>query len=130
MAEKEVEILDLGSIKPSKRVFKVADKEIDVTVIPFEIMLDIADNLEMFQSLSKKELKGSELKSALKLLYDITIKVCKNADAKIDEVWLNRNIDVVQMFSLMAFIIKPLFEKLGDEENPLLAELFEGKSKE
>jgi len=130
MAEKEVEILDLGSIKPLKRVFKVADKEIDVTIIPFEIMLDIADNLEMFQSLSKKELKGSELKSALKLLYDITIKVCKNADAKIDEAWLNRNIDVVQMFSLMAFIIKPLFEKLGDEENPLLAELFEGKSKE
>jgi len=129
MAEKEVEILDLGSIKPAKRVFKIADKEIDVTIVPFEIMLDIAENLEMFQALSKKDLKGSEVKTALKLLYDITIKVCKNADSKIDEKWLNQQIDVVQMFSLMAFVIKPLFEKLGDEENPLLAGLFEGKSK-
>ena len=129
MAEKEVEILDLGSIKPARRVFKIADKEIDVTVIPFEIMLDIADNMEMFQALSKKELKGSEVKSALKLLYDITIKVCKNSDPKVDEKWLNQQIDVVQMFSLMAFVIKPLFAKLGDEENPLLAGLFEEKSK-
>ena len=117
------EILDLDVIKPPKRAFKLAGKEIDVTIIPFDVMLDIADNIDKFQSLDSQELKGEELKAILELLYRTTIKVCGHSDEKITEEWLKKNADVIQLISLMGFIIRPLFQKVADSKNLLAAGL-------
>ncbi len=124
------EILDLDVIKPKKRLVKLSGKEIDVTVIPFDIMIEIADNYDKFQALAleKGEIKGEELKAVLELLYKITINICGNSRPEITEDWLKKNVDLVQMLSLMGLIIKPLFDKVGDPKNLLAVGFGQGKS--
>lgn len=120
--ENKPEILDLDAIRPQKRYFKLSGKQIDITIMPFDVILDIAENMDKFQALNQGEAKGEDLKIAMKLLYNITLKVCKNADSEINEEWLTKNADIMQMIALMQFIIKPLLEKVGDSKNFLTVE--------
>lgn len=126
---KKPEILDLDAIKPAPRQVKLGEKQIDVTVIPFDVMLDVTENIDRFQVLAAGKAEsagGKELKSVLELLYRTTLKVCQHADPEVTQEWLSKNVDVIQMVTLMGFIVRPLFEKVGDSKNLLLAELVGG----
>ena len=129
------EILDLDAIKPKERKFKIGGKEIDVTVIPFDVMLDIVDNIDKFKlitanleepdKLSAGDLK--DIRELLQLLFDTTVKVCSNSNKAINKEWLQKNVDMTQMIKLLAFIIGPLMEKVADSKNLLAVELGGGQ---
>ncbi len=120
------EILDLDAIRPPERKIKLAGKEIDVTLVPFDAMLDILDNYEKFKALGttkEANLKGDELKSMMEWLYETTVKICGRSDDGITKEWLGENTDIVQMIALMGFVIQPLMEKLEQSKNLLAAGL-------
>ncbi len=118
-------VLDLDAVRPEKRVVKLAGKEIDVTVIPFECMLDIIDKLDSFQALEKDSADGAAVKGALEFLYQTTLRVCQVSDKKITDEWLREHADVVQMVQLMSFVVAPLMERISDSKNLLAAGLVE-----
>lgn len=120
------EILDLDAIRPPERKIKLAGKEIDVTLVPFDAMLDILDNYDKFKVLGtakEADLKGDELKSMMTWLYETTMKICARSDGEITKEWLEKNTDIVQMIALMGFVIQPLLEKLEQSKNLLAAGL-------
>jgi hypothetical protein len=118
-------VLDLDAVRPEKRIVKLAGKEIDVTVIPFECMLDIVDKLDTFQALEKNGADGPAVKGALEFLYKTTVRICQVADKKITEDWLREHADVVQMVQLMSFVVAPLMERISDSKNLLAVGLGE-----
>ncbi len=114
-------VLDLDAVRPEKRLVKLAGKEIDVSVIPFEVMLDIVDKLDSFEALEKDGSDGAAVKGALEFLYKTTLRVCQISDKGITEDWLREHTDVVQMVQLMTFVVAPLMERIGDSKNLLAA---------
>lgn len=120
------QILDLDAIRPPERKIKLAGKEIDVTLVPFDAMLDILDNYDKFKILGtaqEADLKGDELKDMMLWMYETTMKICGRSDGDITKEWLEKNTDIVQMISLMGFVIQPLLEKLEQSKNLLAAGL-------
>lgn len=120
-AKKGPAVLDLDAVRPEKRLVKLAGKEIDVTVIPFEVMLDIVDKLDSFQALEKDGSDGAAVKGVLEFLYKTMLRVCQVSDKSLTEDWLREHTDVVQMVQLMGFVVAPLLERISDSKNLLAA---------
>ncbi len=121
--EKTPQILDLDRLRPPKRAVRICGKEVDVTVIPFSVMLDICDGFERFQALGKGGLRGEDLKAVLTLLRETTKKVCAASPVEgLEADWVDK-LDIEQMIELMTFIVRPLFQKVADSKNLIAAGL-------
>lgn len=121
--EKTPQVLDLDRLRPAKRTVRVNGKDLDVTVIPFSVMMDICDGFDRFQALEKGELRGEDIKAVLTLLRETTQKACAaSPDAGLEPGWIDA-LDIGQMIALMTFVVRPLFEKVGESKNLLAAGL-------
>ena len=102
------EIVDLKTLKPEELVIRIADKNINISNIPFEIALDVIEKVD--------ELKEDENYSKRKLMLifqDIVIKVLHEADNSIDEKWVRKNVNGFQMMRLIDKIVNPILDGLG-----------------
>jgi hypothetical protein len=104
MTTKKPEILDLDKIVPELRIVKLAGKEIDVSKIPSEVTLSIAEKTDMLKSGSSE---------SFPVIFDMIIKICNatNPDDDITKEWLIRNTSMEQLLALMDFVMKPLRER-------------------
>lgn len=96
------EILDLDALVPERRIVKLAGKEIDVSVIPSGVILEI-------------EKKKSKLRSGgdetFDLMLDLVCKICKPSFPEIKPQWLIDRTDFNQLQALMEFVMAPIREK-------------------
>jgi hypothetical protein len=102
------EIIDLKTLKPDELIIRIADKNINISNIPFEIALDVIEKFD--------ELKEDENYSKRKLMFifqDIVIKVLHEADNSIDEKWVKKNVNGFQMMLLINKIVNPILDGLG-----------------
>jgi hypothetical protein len=102
------QILDLETLKPEELVVRVAGREIDISNIPFEIALDVLEQVD--------ELRGKEnytKRELLKIFQGIVINVLHAADESIDETWVRKNVNAFQMMRLIDRIVNPILDGLG-----------------
>lgn len=102
------EIVDLKTLKPDELIVRIADREITISNIPFEIALDVIEKVD--------ELKEDENYSKRKLLIifqDIVVKMLHEADNSIDEKWIQKNVNAFQMMRLIDKIVNPILDGLG-----------------
>lgn len=120
------EILDLDALQPPKRVVKFAGREIDVSIIPFEVYLLVARNVDKLNALEtgvtvgedgEVQADGEVVEDGLRLIYDIVERICA-VDG--DAGWV-RKLDAAQATSLIAFLIRPLFQRVAESKNALAA---------
>jgi hypothetical protein len=93
-------IVDFDKIIPDKRIAKIAGKEIDVSVIPARITLEVAKFRDGWLGMSSEELQQKSL--------EIVEKICKatDPDFDIEEVLDKTNFD--QLAAFMDFVMEPL----------------------
>ncbi|GAE27028.1 hypothetical protein JCM9140_3140 [Halalkalibacter wakoensis JCM 9140] len=98
------EILDLDKIIPKKRIVKLSGKEIDVSKIPSEVTLELAEKAEMLQSGSSE---------SFPMVFDMMIKICNatNQSEEVTKDWLVKNTSMEQLTVLMEFIMKPIRDR-------------------
>jgi hypothetical protein len=102
------EIVDLKILKPDELVIRIADKDINISNIPFEIALDIIEKMDELgeeENLSKRKL--------LSIFKDIVINVLHETDNSIDEKWVRKNVNAFQMMRLIDRIVNPILDGLG-----------------
>ena len=104
MASKQPEILDLDKLIPAKRIIKLAGKEIDVSKIPSEVSLELAEKADVLKS---------ESTESFPMIFDFVIKICNasNQDEKITKEWLVKNTSLEQLVALLEFVMKPIRER-------------------
>lgn len=103
------EILDLDKLKPKKRIVKLAGKEIDVSVIPSEVTLELAEKIDDIDMSSPK---------SFDLVFDMVIKICNvmNFDEKITKDWLIKNTSLEQLMAMLEFIMRPIRERADNTQ--------------
>ena len=102
------EIIDLKVLKPEELIVQIADKEINISNIPFEIALDVIEKMDELgeeNNISKRKL--------LSVFKDIAIQVLHDADNSIDEKWIRKNVNAFQMMRLIDKIVNPILDGLG-----------------
>ena len=106
-------ILDLDKIIPDKRIIKLAGKEIDVSVIPTRVSLEIIKNAEKF-----KDLTNNADDTLFDMVLDLTVKVIKPSFPEVSRDWLLDNTkDLFQLQKLLEFVLEPLQQQFGDQGN-------------
>ena len=103
-----MQVLDLDKFVPEEKIVKLGNKEFDITVVPFEISLQIYDLIPMIQNLEKGEITEEDYDKLFNILY----RILKNSNDEIDEKWLRKQINLSRFKELMPFIFSSVF---GDE---------------
>lgn len=104
----EDKIVDLDVIKPQQKKIKIAGKEIDLSIIPFERILDVIENIDTVDENDKGYTKAI-LGNFNKVMRDIL----KDSDKEITDEWIDKNIDYTRMLALIQEIIMPLFQDMN-----------------
>ena len=94
-------IKDFDKILPPKRIAKLAGKEIDVSLIPSRVSLELAifrDNVLKMKSSEEQQRKSLE----------IVAKVCQVKNPKITVDWLLDNTHYEQLIEFIDFVLEPL----------------------
>jgi|GEM_PF-2575316 len=102
------EIIDLKTLKPDELIIRIANKDINISNIPFEIALDVIekfDELKLDENYSKRKL--------LIIFQDIVVKMLHEADNSIDEKWIRKNVNAFQMMRLIDKIVNLILDGLG-----------------
>ncbi len=94
------EIVDFDKIIPEKRIAKIAGKEVDVSIIPARITLEVAKFRDGWLKMSSEEQQ--------KKSFEIVEKICKatNPDFDIEEVLDKTNFE--QLTAFLDFVMEPL----------------------
>ena len=116
------EIIDLDKIAPPKRVVKIKGKEIDISVIPFKISLQLMQHSNDFTKLGEmvkdgsihSEEQGEYIAKQLETMYSVTRDILKNADKDITDEWIDQNMSSNQMILLINRVIDFINEELGE----------------
>ncbi len=124
----DVKIHDLSALRPPKQIVKIRDEEIDVTIIPFNIFLEVAENIDKLIELTKafdpgskslsKGYKGGEgknIKEMVELMQKVTTETLKASNKKYDEKWFD-SLSLREKFGLMNVIIGLVMEEFGGDE--------------
>jgi len=124
----DVKIHDLTDLRPPKQVVKIREEEIDVTIIPFNVFLEVAENLDKLIELTKvfdadnkslnKGYKGGEgktIKEMVELMQKVTTETLKASNRKYDEKWFD-SLTLREKFALMNVIIGLVMEEFGGDE--------------
>jgi hypothetical protein len=99
-----LEILDLDKVIPKKRIVKLAGKEIDVSIIPSEVTIEMA---------TKQEEMKAGTNNSFEMVFDTAVKICNasNPDEPVSKDWLIKNTTLDQLLALMEFIMKPFADR-------------------
>jgi hypothetical protein len=135
MSEEEkndIELIDLDVIKPKPRQVKIQGKIIDISLIPFDVTLEMAEHFDTFVKLGKSlkgvsmnklkageidtDINGKSIKDALSLLHRCTVRILTNADPEITEEWVQKNVSSEQMMLLIQKMLEPLMEQWGTQK--------------
>jgi hypothetical protein len=101
------DIVDLDILRPKRQCVRLANKTIDVSMIPCGITFEIDQIVLDLMQLNQKEIPkgGKDTRSAL----DLTIKLCATFagvnNPEMTEKWFRANVDALQI-KRMAEIIK------------------------
>ena len=130
--KKDIEIIDLDVIKPKPRQVKIQGRVIDVSLIPFDVTLEMAEHFNTFVKLGKAfkgmstnklmagdmdtDIDGKSIKDVLSLLHRCTVRILTNADSEITEEWVQKNISSEQMILLIQKMLEPLMEQWGKQK--------------
>jgi hypothetical protein len=128
--KKDIELIDLDVIKPKPRQVKIQGKVIDISLIPFDVTLEIAEHFGTFVKLGKAfgekgadklksgniDIDGGSVKDALQLLHKCTIQILTNANPEITEEWVRKNISSEQMLLLIQKMLEPLIKQWGTQK--------------
>jgi hypothetical protein len=101
------DIVDLDILRPKRKCVRLANKTIDVSMIPCGITFEIDQIVRDLMKLDQKQIKegGTVTRDAL----DLTIKLCATFarvnNPEMTEAWFRANVDAVQT-QKMAEIIK------------------------
>ena len=130
--KKDIEIIDLDVIKPKPRQVKIQGKVIDISLIPFDVTLEMAEHFNTFVKLGKSfkgmstnklmagdmdtDIDGKSIKDVLSLLHRCTVRILTNADSEITEEWVQKNISSEQMILLIQKMLEPLMEQWGTQK--------------
>lgn len=94
---------DFNTIIPKKRIAKLAEEEIDVSLIPSRVSLELA----IFRdSIFKGKVKSSEEQQRKSL--EIVSKVCQVKNPKITVEWLLDNTHYEQLIEFIDFVLEPI----------------------
>ena len=96
------QILDLDKIIEDTRIVKLAGKEIDVSILPSRVTIELAAN--------QSKMKESDNES-FHMLVDMVVKVCQPSDPTITRDWIIDNTSFQQLLKLIEFILAPLNER-------------------
>ena len=121
------EIIDLNIIAPPKRIIKVKDKEIDVSVIPFKTTIKMMKHSADFQKLGQMVEDGSvndeseegQMVTHLETMFEITKDILNNSDKSIDDEWVDKNLSGKQVIMLINKIMGFVFEEFGEPKKAL-----------
>jgi len=102
------EIVDLKTLKPDELVIRIADKEIKVSNIPFEVAVDVIAKFDELQK--EKDYSNREMMIVFR---DIVVAVLHEADGDIDGEWVRKNVNAFQMMRLIEKIVDPMLDALG-----------------
>lgn len=108
----KAQILDLDNIITTKRIVKLAGKEIDVSKIPSRVTLEIAGKSDVLQSGSAE---------SFPLMLDTIVSICKPSQPEITTDWLIDNTSLDQLLQLIEFVLQPVTERVSggkNEESP------------
>jgi len=124
----DVKIHDLTDLRPPKQIVRIREEEIDVTIIPFNMFLEVAENLDKLIELTKvfdvdnkslnKGYKGGEgktIKEMVELMQRVTTETLKASNRKYDEKWFD-SLTLREKFALMNVIIGLVMEEFGGDE--------------
>jgi len=124
----DVKIHDLTDLRPPKQIVRIREEEIDVTIIPFNVFLEVAENLDKLIELTKvfdvdnkslnKGYKGGEgktIKEMVELMQRVTTETLKASNRKYDEKWFD-SLTLREKFALMNVIIGLVMEEFGGDE--------------
>ncbi|QJD87902.1 hypothetical protein [Cohnella herbarum] len=107
------QILDLDKVISTKRIVKLAGKEIDVSKIPSRVTMELVEKSE--------ELKAGG-KQSFPLLLDMIVKVCRPSQPEITSDWLIDNTDFEQLMAIIEFVMAPVKARaegnVKNEESP------------
>jgi len=116
------EIIDLNEIAPPKRLVRIKDKEIDVSIIPFKITLEMMKHQTEFMELGKMVESGKiedksqseQVVRRLETMFEITKRLLKNSDPDIDDDWVDKNLSSRQVILLINRIMEFMFDEFGE----------------
>ena len=103
-------IIDLDVIKPKERVVKLCGKTIDITMISFDIILDI---MEKTQTLDVEH-EGKDQIAMLRLFKDTINRILKESDKTIDDKWLKANMDHMRYMAAIDQTITPMMNEFTE----------------
>lgn len=98
-------ILDLDQLVPDKKIVKLAGEEIDVSIIPTRVVLEME---------KKKTLLMSGKDESFPMLLNMIVKVMRISKPEITEDWLIDNTNMNQLIALITFIMEDLEEKANE----------------
>jgi len=101
-------IVDLDAVKPPKKIIRLAGKEIDVSIVPFEKVLDMLDKIDVVD-----EKTPGYTKLILGTFSGVMKDILKDSDEDITDDWIHKNIDSTRMLKLINEIIIPLMQDLN-----------------
>ena len=100
-------IKDFNTVLPPKRIAKLADEEIDVSLIPSRVTLELA----IFRdSIFKGKIKS--LEEQYRKSVEIVAKICQVKNPKITPEWLIENTNYEQLNEFIDFVFEPI-NRLG-----------------
>jgi len=116
------EIIDLDVISPPKRLIKIKGREIDISVIPFKISLELMKHSNEFSKLGEMikdesindESQGGYVATQLETMFTVTKDILKNADPAITDEWIDKNISSNQAILLINRIVDFINDELGE----------------
>ncbi|MFJ5625448.1 hypothetical protein ACIQD3_22725 [Peribacillus loiseleuriae] len=107
------EILDLDKLITNERIVRLAGKNIDVSVIPSRVTLEIAKK-------SDKLKEGSD--ESFPIMLDLVVKICKPSFPEITQDWIVDNTSLNQLLALVEFVLQPIKDRAEgtgkNEESP------------
>jgi hypothetical protein len=94
-----LEVLDLDTLRPQKRILKLAGNEIDVSFIPCAITWDVDKLINEINALNKDEVLDG--KEETRKAFDLSIKLCslfcEHKYPEMNEAWFRENADPIQI---------------------------------
>lgn len=96
-ANSNVQILDLDTLVPTKRIVKLGGKEFDVSAIPMGLAFEVMGMRSSINADSDDEEK-------LKVVSVVVAGVLKHGDPDITPEWVNEHLSINQVMALVQFI--------------------------
>lgn len=104
----QIEVLDLDTLLPGKKIVKLHGREFDVTELPLGLAMKI---------IRLKGEMGDETAAAQKIdvIVSVVADVLKASNSEVNEEWVLANLSVTKMTALINFIVRDIAGTMEEE---------------